>query len=159
MSLTREMPEGALLVTDGQGVYVGEYVKKGSQGRNRKTFDGPWVNLFQRRLLELATDEQLNAADFRVMLALLARATHESPVFPSSPTEIAAELGLNVSTVTRAMAKLAAKGVIDRPSKGRVALNAHVAWRGSAEARMKWLKEREIAGRSTENAPDSSAPR
>jgi hypothetical protein len=144
-------PEGSLLLTDGQGLYHGEWVRKGSK-RNLKTFDGPWVNLFQEMLLETARDEGLNGGDFRVLLVLLGRATHESPVFESNPTGIARDLGMHPSTVTRALAKLAERGLIHRPATGKVMLNPYFAWRGGAEARQKWL-------RSTENAPGASAPR
>jgi hypothetical protein len=136
-------------------VHVLEETGKTGRAARERQFAEPFVFLFQKNLTELAQNRALTGFDLRVLLVVLSRATQESPMFDSDPHGLAAEMGANVRQVTASLKTLADEGYIERPKRGKLALNPEIAWRGTAVARMELLVRR----RSTENAPGASAPR
>ena len=117
--------------------------ESGRGGRNApaRKMSGSYVYLFQDRLAEIAADRGLIGRDFRVLLAVLGRATYESPIFDSDPAGIAAELAISRHEVQLALAALAEKELILRPRRGKIALEPTFAWRGSTQGRANRLKE------------------
>lgn len=111
--------------------------KKGTARISR--YSSPYVVLFLTHLSAIARDRELTGTDLRVLLVVLARASHEHPDFDTDPGGIAAELGVHEQEVYRALRILAAKDLIRRPKKGKLALNPAIAWRGSADARERAL--------------------
>lgn len=118
--------------------------ESGRIGRAAKerVFSEPFVFLFLARLPEIARDRALDGTDLRVFLAVLARATQETPSFDSDPAGIATDLDIHVRQVGKSLAKLAGRGLLLRPKRGKLALAPDVAWRGTAQARAQLLVAR-----------------
>lgn len=142
--MTREFGRDGVHAVNDAGEYLGELVPKGAQ-RSKKTFGEPFVVLFQQAAAALAARKDLTASDYRVFLALLARASQENPVFDTDPAGLSLELGMHLGQVSRSVRRLGETGLIERPFRGKVALNPAIAWRGTSEQRAKWRKERELA--------------
>lgn len=88
---------------------------------------------FQDGLMEIAKDDELTGADFRVLLHLFGQLDFENYLHISQK-DIAEALGMQKQHVSRAMRLLIAKDIVlDGPKTGRVKtyrLNPNLGWKG-----------------------------
>ena len=106
-----------------------------------------WLAMAQNALEMLATSD-LQGADLRVLMMLLARLDFENYICISQ-TELAEALGMKQPNVSRSIKKLLELGILlDGPRFGRVRtyrLNPAYGWRGSAKNHRKALRAAEKA--------------
>lgn len=126
------------------GIVVQEEELRRAQGRSKKSFSTPFAVVFLQAAELLAANTELTASDHRVLWALIARSSQETPLVDSGPTEMGRRIGMHRGQVYRALARLAELDLIIRPRRGKVIVNPALTWRGTAEQRARWIREREM---------------
>ena len=116
---------------DGYFVYV-PYPKAKITG-NR------WMMTFQDSLIRIATDKDMTGETLKVMLLLMGNLDFENYIHIKQ-VELAKELEMQASHVSRAMKLLTNKGIILKVKQGRTTgykLNPSYGWKGSVSNRDK----------------------
>lgn len=123
---TVDIDTGELI--DGVPVFVGQ--------RAPHSYGDRWMQMSQDALTVIARDQTLGLVDHRVLASLNARLDFENWLAVSQ-VEIARDLNLAPSQVSRALRKLRAKRILlDGPKVGRsrtLRLNPHFGWKGSVK--------------------------
>ena len=117
---------------------------------------------FQDGLMEIAKDDQLTGADFRVLLHLFGQLDFENYLHISQK-DIADTLGMQKQHVSRAMRLLIAKGIVlDGPKVGRMRtyrLSPNLGWKGRVTNLGKYRRDqlRVISGGKDKAVTENSA--
>lgn len=106
----------------------------------RKKFTKGWVMLFQDDFESIVDNKNISKASLRVLLKLMCKMKFGNKI-SIRQSELANELGLYPSDVSKAIKQLSNEGIIACETKvsnvKEYALTKHYAWKGSVESYQK----------------------